>query len=89
MTNIIAFPFPPTHRWVALVNMAGVELARAGFPTADRAPGAPWDWITETVAAELGVYPIEIMTDEGPDGQEFITVDGLPLYEVRILRNLC
>ncbi len=85
-SNVVAFPFPPTHRWVQLVNLAGVELARAGFPRADRDPGAPWDWIAETVAAEAGVYPEQITVDEGPDGQEFITVDGLPLYEVRILR---
>lgn len=86
MTNVVAFPFPPTHRWVALFNLAGVERARAGFPTADRDPGAPWAWITETIAAELGIYPDQITVDEGPGGEEYLTVDGLPLYEVRILR---
>ena len=89
--NVRALPVaPPPHRWVALFNLAGVELARAGFPTADRDPGAAWEWIVETVTAELGVPPADISCDEGPDGEDFVTVDGLHVYEMRILRNnLC
>jgi hypothetical protein len=89
-SNVRALPVaPPNHRWVALVNLNGAELARAGFPTADRDAGAPWEWIVETVAQELGAHPETIGCEEGPEGEDYVTVDGLPVYEVHILRNFC
>ena len=77
-------PFP-THRTVRLLNLNGVEFARAGFPTTDRDPGAPWEWIVETVGHELDVWPDQVGASEGPDGEDFVTVDGIPVYQIFML----
>lgn len=90
MTNVIAFPFPPTHRWVQIANLAnGAEYARAGFPTVNRDPGAPHDWIVETVAHSFDIPTEKVGFAEGPDGEDIVTVDGLPVYQINILRNVC
>jgi hypothetical protein len=81
----------PTHRTVRLVRLDGTEFARAGFPVSGPPdPGAPWAWIVETVAAELGVPESQVGCLE-PDndedgGGDYVTVDGLPVYRVDILR---
>lgn len=87
MTNVVIFPpQPPTHKTVQLVNLNGHVFASAGFPTNIRDPGAPWDWIRETVAHELSVHEDQIGCEEGENLQDFVTVDGLRVYRVEIVR---
>jgi hypothetical protein len=88
MTNVIHL-CPPTHRTVQIVNLNGHVFASAGFPTDVRDPGAPWEWIVETVAHELSCRPDQVSSDEGPDGEDFVTIDGIPVYRVEIKRILC
>lgn len=87
--NVLPFPAAPRmHRTVQLVSLTGHVFASAGFPTADRDPGAPWDWIVETVAHELSVREDQIgalESDNDDDaGGDYVTVDGLPVYRVEI-----
>lgn len=86
--TIHTLPRPVTHRTVRLVRLDGTEFAQAGFPVAIRDPGAPWAWIQETVAHELGVHEdsvgcLEPDNDEDGGG-DYITVDGLSVYRVDI-----
>lgn len=91
--TVLSFPAAkmPTHRTVRLLRLDGTEFASAGFPVTGRPdPGAPWAWIQETVAHELGVAEdsvgcLEPDNDEDAGG-DYVTVDGLPVYRVEIVR---
>lgn len=75
--------FAPTHRTVRLFNLNGVEFASAGFPCNVRDPGAPWDWIRETVSHELGVNEDDVGCEEADDG-DMVTVCGVRTYRLTI-----
>lgn len=90
-SNVVAL-FPPTRplppmRHVTLLRLSGEVFATAGF-----LPGlasAPWSWIAETVAAELGVEEDQVHCEEaGEDesGGDFVTVDGMRVYQIAIGR---
>jgi hypothetical protein len=66
---------------VRLFHLDGRPWASAGFLPPYQ-PGARWDWIRETVAAECGADADQVGCIESDDG-DMITVDGLPVYLVR------
>jgi hypothetical protein len=79
MGQVLQFPSPRT---VALDRLDGTPFASAGF-----LPGlasAPWSWVQMTVATELSVAECDVDCAEGPDGQDWITVHGLPVYVCRV-----
>lgn len=85
MTNVLTHPrFAPTHRTVRLLHLDGRPFAEAGFPNDVRDPGAPWEWIAETVAHECGVREDAVGCEESEEAGDLVTVDGLPVYIVKI-----
>lgn len=75
-------PMPHITSTVRLLRLDGTLFASAGF-----LPGlasAPWTWIVETVAHELDVCEDAIGTND----DDMVTVDGLPVYQVEICRDL-
>ena len=83
--NVIAHPSAPrTHRTVRLLRLDGTEFASAGFPNGPGLASAPWSWIVETVSRECDCAEDAVHCMEGEDGQDFITVDGLPVYRVAL-----
>lgn len=84
MSNVVAHPAlraRRTHRTVSLVTLdTGHTFASAGF--SGGCAGDSWEWIQETVAAECGCHRDSVGAAEGLDGEDFVTVDGLPVYQI-------
>lgn len=86
--TILPFPtFPrplvlPKPRTVTLLALSSDAVwATAGFLPGD--PGAPWAWICEVVAREVGCSEEEVGTAEGDDG-DVVTAEGIPICRVEI-----
>jgi hypothetical protein len=66
-------------RTVRLLHLDGTPFVEKAFK-----PGpadAPWAWIRETVAGELGCAPESVGCVDAPEGGgDLVTVDGLPVY---------
>lgn len=77
-TNVIALPVRPRTCWTTLCHLDGREWARSSH----FGPGGAWNWIVESVAHEHGVSEDQIGGQEGEDGEDFVTVDGLRLYQI-------
>lgn len=82
--NVVALHPSKTMRHVTLLRLDGTLFATAGF-----LPGlasAPWDWIVETVAHELGCAEDAVGCQEGGDDdlEDFVTVDGLRVYRIAL-----
>lgn len=85
--TVLLFPASRMERLtstVTILHLDGRQFASAGFLHGN--PGDAWNWIAETVAAELGCSPEEVHSLEGEDGDDTVGVDGLPCYRVEILR---
>jgi hypothetical protein len=86
--TLLAFPPAAMGRLVStvrLLHLDGRPFASTGFLPGN--PGAQWEWIQETVAAELGADPESIhATDD-----DLVTVEGIPCFtcEIRRPRHLC
>lgn len=84
--TLLAFPPAAMGRLVStvrLLHLDGRPFASAGF-LPSRA-NDPWNWIVETVAAELDSAPETIhATDD-----DLVTVDGIPCFLVEITRPKC
>ena len=65
---------------VRLYHLDGRPWASAGFLSPFQ-PGAKWDWIRETIAAECECEPDQVGTMETDDG-DVVTVDGMPCYRI-------
>lgn len=90
-------PFPPqparpapsyprtrgTMRHVTLLRLTSDAIfATAGFLPGD--PGAPWAWIQETVAAEVGCSEEDVHVLETEEDGDVITADGIPICRVAL-----
>ena len=58
----------------------GHPIATAGFDGPNPA-GDAWEWMQETVAAELECRPEQVGAIETDDG-DVLTVDGVPVYKI-------
>jgi hypothetical protein len=86
--TLLPFPSAASVRLQSTVNLLHLDgrlFASAGFLPGD--PGAAWGWIVETVAHEHGCHEDDVHTGESNDG-DTVTVDGVPVYMVEIVRPL-
>lgn len=83
---ILAFPAAASARLLSHVNLHALDgrlFASAGFLPGD--PGAAWAWIVETVTAECECTEAQVNVGE----DDTVTIDGLPVYTVEIIRPRC
>lgn len=73
-----------THSTVRLITIDGKEWASAGFPRGEAKASDAWSWVAATVAREWDLHEDQIGCAEGPNGEDWITIDGIPAYELRI-----
>lgn len=81
--TLLTFPKPlhlPRPRTVTLLTLSGAPFCSAGFLPGD--PGAPWAWIQSCVSEEWGCSEEQVGASEGNDGEDFVTVDGVPVVRV-------
>lgn len=77
------FPRTSSHmRHVTLLRLSGELMATAGFLPGD--PGAPWAWIQETVALEVGCLEEEVHVLECMEEGDLITAEGIPVCRVAL-----
>jgi hypothetical protein len=69
---------------VYLDHLDGRRWASTGF-LRGTGPTAAWEWIATTVAAELDCSEEEVGCMECTEGNDLVTVDGLPVYRCRIV----
>ncbi len=85
VSNVITLPVKPRTCWTTLCHLDGREWARASH----FGPQGAWSWIVEAVAAEHGVAEDSVGNLEGTenqyDGDDLVTVDGLPVYRIQHL----
>lgn len=87
--QILTFPMLPAAsvRLTSTVNILHLDgrlFATAGFLPGN--PGDAWAWIQETVAHELGCTEDDVHADESEEGGDVVTVEGIPVYMVEIVR---
>lgn len=71
---------PVRTRWVSLCN---IETGARVATSSHFGPSGAWEWIAESVAAELAVDEDAVGCMEDPEGEgDFVTVDGLPVYRI-------
>lgn len=77
--------WPRTRSEMRHVTLLALDADRiwatAGFLPGD--PGAPWAWIQETVAHEVGCSEEDVHVLEGDEG-DVITADGMPVCRVAL-----
>ena len=92
MTATATILTPTFQTTVRLLNLDGSPWTWTGFLPGDAT--APWAWIAEVVSQELECREDAVGCAEGPDGEDWITVDGVPVYICQIGRpkkvaNIC
>jgi hypothetical protein len=84
-SNVIALPVRPRTCWTTICHLDGREWARSSH----FGPEGAWGWIVESVAAEHGVSEDQVGSLEGSeesyDGDDLVTIDGLPVYRIQHL----
>lgn len=80
--RVVPLPVRPRTSWTVLKNLEGRRVfASSGFSA-----GGAWSWVLDTVAHEHGVHEDRIGsiedTEEQYDGDDLVTVDGLPVYRI-------
>jgi hypothetical protein len=85
-SNVIALPVRQRTCWTTLHHLDGREWATSSH----FGPGGAWAWIVESVAHEHSVSDDQIgcaeSGDDQPyDGDDLVTIDGLPVYRIRHL----
>lgn len=81
--KIVLFPVKTRTCWTTLCHLDGREWARSSH----FGPAGAWSWIVETVTHEHGCNEDDVHCAESDeyDGDDLVTVDGLPLYRIRHL----
>lgn len=80
--TILSFPIQLTP--VSLTHLDGRPWATARFIPGDA--GAPWAWVARSVAIECECNEEDVGCAEGPDGEDWVTVAGIPVYVCQIGR---
>jgi hypothetical protein len=68
----------PTLTPVHITHLDGRPWAKARFVPGDAS--APWAWVAREVARECDCLESDVGCAEGPDGEDWITVEGIPVY---------
>lgn len=81
-SNVV--PLRAPVRWTRILQLDGREWASTHSLAG---PGAAWGWIVETVAAEHGCAEEQVGCAESEpdglyDGDDLVTIDGLPAYRI-------
>lgn len=84
-SNVV--PIRTLTRWTVICNLVGVPWMKS----CHFGPEGAWGWIVESVAHELECDEEQIgcleSDAEGPyNGDDLVTVDGLPVYRIQIFR---
>ncbi len=81
--NVVALPVRPRTCRTTLHQLDG----RAWATSSHFGPDGAWGWIVETVAHEHGASENAIHCAESDDydGDDLVTIDGLPVYRIRHL----
>lgn len=90
LTQLDAPPAPPSNvvplrapvRWTRILQLDGLEWA-----STHSLVGAAWGWIVETVVVEHGCGEEQVGCAESEpdglyDGDDLVTIDGLPAYRI-------
>lgn len=86
VSNVVALPVRPRTCWTTLHQLDG----RAWATSSHFGAGGAWAWIVETVATEWSVEEDAVHCTESDsegiyDGDDLVTIDGLPVYRIRHL----
>lgn len=82
--NILVLPVRQRTCWTTICHMDG----RTWSTSSHFGPGGAWNWIVESVAHEHNVSESAVgcieSDAEGPyDGDDLVTIDGMPVYRIQ------
>ncbi len=84
--NVVVLPVRQRTCWTTICHLDG----RTWSTSSHFGPGGAWSWIVESVAHEHSVSENQVgcieSDAEGPyDGDDLVTIDGLPVYRIQHL----